>query len=63
MWALRRGDRHCLDQDAAHRGPRLFERWLVPVSAAIVALVRLASLSRFRPKAVVRADTRAGGVA
>jgi len=40
--------------------PGFFDRWLVPISAAIVAAVGLAYLFLFKPKAVVRSDARAG---
>ena len=42
-------------------GSGFFDRWLVPISAGIVAAVGLAYLFIFKPKAVVRADARADG--
>jgi amino acid transporter len=42
-------------------GSGFFDRWLVPISAAIVAAVGLAYLFIFKPKATVRADARADG--
>jgi amino acid transporter len=45
-------------------GAGFFDRWLVPISAAIVAAVGLAYLFIAKPKAVVRPDARVdGGVA
>jgi amino acid transporter len=41
-------------------GTGFFDRWLVPISAGIVAAVGLAYLFAFRPKAVVRPDARVG---
>jgi amino acid transporter len=41
--------------------PGLFDRRLVPLSAAIVAAVGLTYLFVFQPKAVVRPDARADG--
>jgi amino acid transporter len=41
-------------------GTGFFDRWLVPISAAIVAAVGVAYLLLFRPKAVVRSDARPG---
>jgi len=41
-------------------GTGFFDRWLVPISAAIVAAVGLAYLFAAKPKAVVREDARAG---
>jgi amino acid transporter len=40
--------------------PGFFDRWLVPISAAIVAAIGLAYLLLFKPKATVRNDARAG---
>ena len=42
-------------------GAGFFDRWLVPISAAVVAAVGLAYLFLAKPKAVVRPDARAGG--
>ena len=42
-------------------GAGFFDRWLVPISAAIVAAVGLAYLFAVKPKAVVRPDARADG--
>jgi hypothetical protein len=42
-------------------GAGFFDRWLVPISALIVAVVGLAYLFVFNPKATVRGDARAGG--
>jgi amino acid transporter len=42
-------------------GAGFFDRWLVPISAAIVAVVGLAYLYLFKPKSVVRPDARVGG--
>jgi amino acid transporter len=42
-------------------GAGFFDRWLVPVSAAIVGAVGLAYLFVFKPKAVVRPDARPEG--
>jgi amino acid transporter len=42
-------------------GAGFFDRWLVPISAGIVAAVGLAYLYLFKPKAVVRPDARADG--
>jgi amino acid transporter len=42
-------------------GAGFFDRWLVPISAAIVAAVGLAYLFVMQPKAVVRPDARADG--
>jgi amino acid transporter len=44
-------------------GAGFFDRWLVPISAAIVAVVGLAYLFLVKPKAVVRADARTDGAA
>ena len=41
-------------------GSGFFDRWLVPISAGIVAAVGLAYLLIFQPKAVVRPDARVG---
>jgi amino acid transporter len=41
-------------------GSGFFDRWLVPISAGIVAAVGLAYLFVFKPKAVVRPDARVG---
>src|SRR5207302_3176961 len=41
-------------------GHGFFDRWLVPISAAIVAAVGLAYLLIFQPKAVVRPDAGVG---
>jgi amino acid transporter len=43
-------------------GSGFFNRWLVPISAGIVALAGLAYLFAARPKPVVRPDARADGV-
>ena len=40
-------------------GAGFFDRWLVPISAAIVGAVGLVYLFVFKPKAVVRPDARA----
>ena len=42
--------------------PSFFDRWLVPISAAIVAAIGLAYLLLFKPKATVRGDARAGSM-
>lgn len=42
-------------------GSGFFDRWLVPISAGIVAAVGLAYLFAFKPQAVVRPDARADG--
>lgn len=42
-------------------GANFFDRWLVPISAAIVAGVGLAYLLAFKPKATIRADARTDG--
>jgi len=42
-------------------GAGFFDRWLVPISAAIVGAVGLAYLLAFKPKAVVRPDARVDG--
>ena len=42
-------------------GAGFFDRWLVPISAAIVGAVGLAYLLVFKPKAVVRPDARVEG--
>jgi amino acid transporter len=42
-------------------GASFFDRWLVPISAAIVAAVGLAYLFIAKPKAVVRPDARVDG--
>ena len=44
----------------AAAGSGFFDRWLVPISAAIVAAVGLAYLFAAKPKAVVREDARVG---
>ena len=44
---------------ASVANPGFFDRWLVPISAAIVAAIGLVYLFVFRPKAVVRPDARA----
>jgi len=41
-------------------GSGFFDRWLVPISAGIVAAVGLAYLLIFQPKAVVRPDAGVG---
>jgi amino acid transporter len=41
-------------------GSGFFDRWLVPISAAIVAAIGLVYLFLFKPKAVVRSDARPG---
>src|SRR5439155_1409569 len=46
---------------ASVANPGFFDRWLVPISAAIVAAVGLAYLFVFQPKAVVRPDARGDG--
>ena len=42
-------------------GAGFFDRWLVPISAVIVAAIGLAYLLVFKPKATVSADARSGG--